>query len=92
MSDTWRQEYQKLTEFIGTHPEIVISQDSVITPETSRADFYSLFNKVRETLAEEMCSTTIEESSTIAGGVSQGFCGGHRMPLYRYHFNTGRIR
>jgi hypothetical protein len=66
LSDTWHQEYQKLTSFISSHPEIVITQGKIVIPKEVREDFYSLFNKVRETFTEENCSTIIEESQAIA--------------------------
>jgi hypothetical protein len=65
VSKTWHQEYQALNEFIGNHPEIEISPDRIVTPEISRPDFYSLFDKVRETLVEELYAKVIEESETI---------------------------
>ena len=73
MSDEWQQKYQKLTDFIGAHPDIVITQGKVVIPEASRADFYSLFNAVRKTFAEENCFTIIEKSSTIAEAYRKAF-------------------
>ena len=65
MSDKWQQEYSKLVEFTGARPEILINQRKVIIPEDSRADFYSLFNTVRNAFVKEYCPGTIKESTAI---------------------------
>jgi hypothetical protein len=66
MSNSWRQEYQKLTGFIASHPEIVITRERVCTPEESRAGFYSLFDATRTALVEQLCSSSIEEARSLA--------------------------
>ena len=65
MTGMWRREYKKLTEFISSHPEIVITEDRVSTPEVSRADFYSLFNATLAAFVEEYYAGLIEDSETL---------------------------
>ncbi len=65
MSETWRQEYIKLTEYISNHPEIVINRDGFSTPEESRAGFYTLFNAVLTALTGQFFQVIIKESEPL---------------------------
>lgn len=47
MSDTFRQAYAALTDFIENHPEIEIGESVTSIPENVRPRFYSLFNAAR---------------------------------------------
>lgn len=65
MADLWRQEIKKLHEFMGAHPEIVVTSQKTETPEESRADFYAAFDKVRAAFTEEKYPALLEESVAI---------------------------
>ncbi len=53
MSDSFRQAYAKLTDFIAGHSEIEIGESVTSIPENVRHDFYSLFNEARSAFVEE---------------------------------------
>jgi len=47
MLTRWYQQYEKLQDFMSDHPEIKIENGFVRIPESTRTEFYRLFNDVR---------------------------------------------
>ena len=66
MSESWQQEYEKLTEFIASHPEIVIKDDRIRLPESIRSEFYNRFNGVREEFISEKLPSLKTEAETLS--------------------------
>lgn len=66
MSNSWRQAYTQLTDFIAAHPEIEIGQNVTNLPGNSRPEFYQRFNAVRTILIEEKLPVLLGESQLLS--------------------------
>jgi len=53
MTNSWRQVFTELTNFIAEHPEIEIEEARVIIPENTRLEFNRLFRAVRAAFINE---------------------------------------
>jgi hypothetical protein len=87
MSDTFRQAYAALTDFIDTHPEIEIGESVTSIPENVRPAFYALFNAARFAFVEE----AFPESLSRAGHLSQKYCHIAEEVSPRLSFEDGPI-
>jgi hypothetical protein len=66
MENTWDQAYKELTEFIDTHPEIVITSNMTRLPNEVRADFYRLFDSARAAFIKERFPAFVSEAQAIS--------------------------
>ena len=66
MSNSWRQVYTKLINFIAEHPEIRIEPSLVIMPESVRAEFYQLFGEVRAVWVKGKFLNLINEARLLS--------------------------
>lgn len=57
----WYQQFVKLRDFISAHVEIQIENGFVAIPESTRTEFYRLFNDVRIAFLEEQFSELLKE-------------------------------
>ncbi len=65
-SNGWKQEYQKLSEFITEHPEIEIGASSIRIPQSVRTEFYTLFNAVRTVFVEQNFADLLNEAEPLS--------------------------
>jgi hypothetical protein len=65
MSDTFRQSYAALTDFIANHPEVEIGDSVISIPDSARAAFYDLFNEARSAFVEERFPMHLSRSATL---------------------------
>jgi|WetSurMetagenome_2_1015567.scaffolds.fasta_scaffold13495_5 hypothetical protein len=65
MSDTFRQAYAALTDFIAHHPEIEIGETVTSIPGEVRPQFYNLFNAAREAFVEEKFPAFMSEAAML---------------------------
>ena len=68
MSDTnsWKQEYTQLSNFINEHPEVEVGVSRVRIPENIRPEFYQLFNTVRTVFIEEKLADLLNEARSLS--------------------------
>jgi hypothetical protein len=66
VSDDWRQEYTRLTDFIAEKPEIKIEDKRVRLPENVRPEFYRLFNSTRKKLVAEKLPSLSAEAEILS--------------------------
>lgn len=66
MSETWRQEYMKLTDFIKNHPEIKIEPSVVKIMGTVRPEFYQYFNATRKVFIKETNGVLLEKAEILS--------------------------
>jgi hypothetical protein len=66
MSGNWRQRYSELSGLLAQDPGIIVETSSIIIPERVRAEFYQLFDAVRNTFIEETSPNILEESKVLS--------------------------
>jgi hypothetical protein len=68
--ENWRQSYDELKGYLGSHPSLVINQREIIIPDDLRADFYRLFDRVREQYITELYPTVVPDGSSLSASFS----------------------
>ena len=71
MSDSFRQAYDDLVEFIRKHPEIEIHECVTSIPENVRTEFYHRFNAVRKAFIEEKFSGWLRSAGLLQQNYAQ---------------------
>jgi hypothetical protein len=66
MSNSFRQAYAALTDFIANHSEIEIGESVTSIPGEVRTDFYHLFNATREAFLEEKFPEYLSEAALLS--------------------------
>ena len=70
-SNSWKQEYTKLSNFIAEHSEVQIEESRNKIPESVRPEFYRLFNTARTTFAEEKFPNLLNEAKALSERYTQ---------------------
>ncbi len=65
MSNSFRQAYSGLTDFIASHPEIEIGDSVISIPESVRTEFYRFFNAVRGAFVEQQFPTCLDRAGLL---------------------------
>jgi hypothetical protein len=71
MPSQWKQEFKSLTDFIASHPEIVITTSEVSIPQSLRDEFYRRFDEIRRLVIEDRCAVLSEEFQLLSENYSQ---------------------
>jgi len=66
VSESWRKEYIKVTDFISNHPEVKIEPSVVRIGESVRPEFYKLFGAVREAFIKERYQSLVDEAEVLS--------------------------
>jgi hypothetical protein len=66
MANNWREEYQKLRDFVINQPDILIEPDRVSIPENVRLEFYRLFDATRSRFAAETSPTLFNDACILS--------------------------
>ncbi|MDD2472090.1 MAG: hypothetical protein PHT28_04135 [Dehalococcoidales bacterium] len=65
-SNIWKRDYTSLEQFSQTKPGIIIAPDYICLPDEHRAEFYALFNKVREAVVREKHPDILDKSGVLS--------------------------
>jgi len=71
MSEGFAQAYEKLREFIVSHPEIDIGESVTSIPENVRPEFYVRFNAVREAYVEDRFAPLLNRARLLQENFSR---------------------
>lgn len=66
MTRSWQTSYAELAEFIGANPSIRIEPRTKVIPADVRAEFYKLFDRVREDFILEYFSEGLSEAEELS--------------------------
>jgi hypothetical protein len=92
MSDSFRQAYEDLVEFIRKHPEIEIHESVTSIPEHVRTDFYHRFNAVRKVFIEERFSGLLRSAGLLQQNYAEAERGLSGFISWEETPETSRVR
>ncbi len=67
MAYDWHKPYQELKKYIENNPKIAIEKNAVFIPQDVRGDFYSHFDKVRDTFLKQHFSHEVTMAEELKG-------------------------
>lgn len=71
VSNSWRQAYKDLTDFVAGNPEIKIGMNIIAIPRDTRPEFYRLFETVILAIVEENFPKLLNKAEHLSGSYTK---------------------